>query len=83
MNTSSNYYGNQNVESYSQQQYQSYAPAVGRSSDGCPAHALVSFAFGGKLIILKDNNNTLINSSYGGQDSFGFKLLYLNYQGHN
>uniref|UniRef100_A0A175YMH6 Protein transport protein sec16 n=1 Tax=Daucus carota subsp. sativus TaxID=79200 RepID=A0A175YMH6_DAUCS len=78
MNTSSNYYGNQNVASYTQQQYQSYAPAVGRSSDGRPAHALVSFGFGGKLIILKDNNNTLGNSSYGGQVPSGGSISVLN-----
>lgn len=75
MHTSSDYYENQNMTSYSQQQYQSYAQSVGRSSDGRPAHALVSFGFGGKLIIMKDNNNALGNSSFGGQVIFGFIYL--------
>ncbi|KAE9606894.1 hypothetical protein Lal_00026505 [Lupinus albus] len=43
----------------------SYAPHVGRSSAGRPPHALVTFGFGGKLIIMKDGG--LLSSSYGSQ----------------
>ncbi|KAL8103188.1 hypothetical protein AgCh_027648 [Apium graveolens] len=78
VHTFSDYYDNQNMGSYSQQQYQNYAQAVGRSSDGRPSHALVSFGFGGKLIIMKDNNNALGNSSFGGQVPSGGSISVLN-----
>ncbi|KAL3619398.1 hypothetical protein CASFOL_036968 [Castilleja foliolosa] len=59
---SNNFYSNQNSGGFSQQQFQSsqmsYAPAAGRSSAGRPAHALVTFGFGGKLILLKENSCT-------------------------
>ncbi|KAI3823799.1 hypothetical protein L1987_05241 [Smallanthus sonchifolius] len=66
-------YGNQNQLSYLQQPVQSghqisYASSAGRSSAGRPPHALVTFGFGGKLIVMKDST-ALINASYGGQDS--------------
>ncbi|CAI8609589.1 unnamed protein product [Vicia faba] len=48
-------------------QQHSYAPHVGRSSCGRPAHALVTFGFGGKLIIMKDSS--LLSSTYGSQKS--------------
>ncbi|KAF1873256.1 hypothetical protein Lal_00027294 [Lupinus albus] len=56
--------------SYSQQSIQdgheySYAPHAGRSSAGRPPHSLVTFGFGGKLVIMKDNN--LSSSLYGSQ----------------
>ncbi|KAK1381781.1 Protein transport protein sec16 [Heracleum sosnowskyi] len=76
MHTSNSYYENQNVSSYSEQQYQnenqfSYASAAGRSSDGRPPHALVSFGFGGKLIIMKDSNSPFGTTNYGGQVPVG------------
>ena len=40
----------------------SYAPSEGRSSAGRPPHALATFGFGGKLIVMKDNNSFLRNS---------------------
>ncbi|KAM0061470.1 putative COPII coat assembly protein, Sec16 [Helianthus debilis subsp. tardiflorus] len=66
-------YEYQNQLSYMQQPFQSghqvsYGSTTGRSSAGCPPHALVTFGFGGKLIVMKDST-TLINASYGGQDS--------------
>ena len=61
---------NQNSHSYSQQPIQgghqySYAPHAGRSSAGRPSHALVTFGFGGKLIIMKDPS--ALSASYGSQ----------------
>lgn len=35
--------------------YGSYTPSEGRSSAGRPPHALVTFGFGGKLVVMKDN----------------------------
>nr|XP_043614014.1 protein transport protein SEC16B homolog isoform X2 [Erigeron canadensis] len=66
-------YGNQNQLSYLQQHVQSNyhtsnGYTTGRSSAGRPPHALVTFGFGGKLIVMKDSNNVM-NASYGGQDS--------------
>jgi hypothetical protein len=61
---------NQNSHSYSQQSIQGghqypYAPHAGRSSAGRPSHALVTFGFGGKLIIMKDPS--ALSASYGSQ----------------
>jgi len=42
----------------------SYAPSEERSSAGRPPHALVTFGFGGKLIVMKDNSSFSTNS-YG------------------
>ncbi|ESW29348.1 hypothetical protein PHAVU_002G063200 [Phaseolus vulgaris] len=91
-NYSSTKFGEQNVFSndftenkkpfsYSPQSIQgghqfSHAPDVGRSSAGRPAHALVTFGFGGKLIIMKDRN--LLSSSYGSQDSVQGSVSVLN-----
>ncbi|KAF5795796.1 putative COPII coat assembly protein, Sec16 [Helianthus annuus] len=66
-------YGNENQLSYLQQPVQSghqisYASSAGRSSAGRPPHALVTFGFGGKLIVMKDSTD-LANASYGGQDT--------------
>jgi hypothetical protein len=46
-------------------QQHSYAPHVKRSSVGRPPHALATFGFGGKLIIMKDSS--LSSSTYGSQ----------------
>ncbi|KAM0061468.1 putative COPII coat assembly protein, Sec16 [Helianthus debilis subsp. tardiflorus] len=75
-------YGNQNQLSYLQQTVQSahqvsYGSTTGRSSAGHPPHALVTFGFGGKLIVMKDST-TLINASYGGQDSKSGSISVLN-----
>ncbi|KAL0296268.1 UNVERIFIED_CONTAM: protein transport protein SEC16B [Sesamum radiatum] len=45
----------------------SYTPAVGRLSAGRPAHALVAFGFGGKLIVLKHSSSTK-NFNFGCQE---------------
>ncbi|KAK7406260.1 hypothetical protein VNO78_07883 [Psophocarpus tetragonolobus] len=67
--------------SYSQQSIQgghqySHATHVGRSSAGRPSHALVTFGFGGKLVIMKEPNH--LNSSYRGQDSVQGSVSVLN-----
>ncbi|KAF4389516.1 protein transport protein SEC16B homolog [Cannabis sativa] len=56
-----------------------YNPSVGRSPDGRPPHALVTFGFGGKLIVLKDHSN-VGNSSYGSQGPVGGIVSVLNMQ---
>ncbi|KAL6007832.1 hypothetical protein ACLOJK_033335 [Asimina triloba] len=60
---SSDYYRNQKLVDYAQQPFAhashsqlSYAPKEGWSSAGRPAHALVTFGFGGKLLVLKDTS---------------------------
>lgn len=69
---SNDYYSNQNSANFSQQQIQNtqmtYNPAAGRSSAGRPAHALVAFGFGGKLIVMK-NDNSSENLTFGSQVS--------------
>ncbi|XP_068306701.1 protein transport protein SEC16B homolog [Pyrus communis] len=86
---SDDYFGGQKPVSYSQQPVNysqqpfqsgnqfSYAPSVGRSSAGRPPHALVTFGFGGKLIVMKDNSS-LRNPSYGTQDPVGGSVSVLN-----
>ncbi|XP_004308474.1 PREDICTED: uncharacterized protein LOC101306474 [Fragaria vesca subsp. vesca] len=39
----------------------------GRSSAGRPAHALVTFGFGGKLVVMKNNSSFHANQTYGSQ----------------
>ncbi|KAL1333527.1 hypothetical protein HN51_062357 [Arachis hypogaea] len=69
---SNDYAESQKSFSYSQQSFQSgnqysYAPHAGRSSAGRPPHALVTFGFGGKLVVMKDSS--LMSSSFGSQDA--------------
>ncbi|KAL0409369.1 UNVERIFIED_CONTAM: protein transport protein SEC16A [Sesamum radiatum] len=75
------YYNNQNPIDFSKQQIQSaqisYTPTAGRSSAGRPAHALVAFGFGGKLIVLKDSSSTE-NFNFGGQNHVGGSISILN-----
>ncbi|KAL6181301.1 hypothetical protein ACLB2K_047956 [Fragaria x ananassa] len=76
------YHGSQKPVHCSQQPFQSdnqipYAPTVGRSSAGRPPHALVTFGFGGKLIVMKDSSS-LGNSSYGSQDPVAGSVSVLN-----
>ncbi|KAL7165085.1 hypothetical protein ACSBR2_040878 [Camellia fascicularis] len=81
MHVSNNYYGNQNSINFSPQPFQSghqfsNAPNTGRASAGRPSHALVTFGFGGKLIVMKDNSS-LSASSYGSQDPLGGSISVL------
>ncbi|OAY76287.1 Protein transport protein SEC16B [Ananas comosus] len=77
---SNSYYGNQNSMNFSQQSFQnadpsysqfSYIPHEGRSSAGRPAHALVAFGFGGKLIVMKDASSFSTKLDYGNQGTSG------------
>ncbi|KAL7188627.1 hypothetical protein ACSBR1_038481 [Camellia fascicularis] len=82
MHVSNDYYGNQNSVNFSPQQFQSghqfsYAPSAGRSSAGRPPHALVTFGFGGKLIVMKDSSS-LSTSSYASQGPPGGSISVLN-----
>ncbi|XP_068661776.1 protein transport protein SEC16A homolog [Aristolochia californica] len=82
------YYGNQMPVSYSPGQHQSgttaytrtsYTPVEGRSSAGRPLHTLVSFGFGGKLVIMRADSNHSSSSTYGShQDSVGGSISILN-----
>uniref|UniRef100_A0A5B7BHJ8 Protein transport protein sec16 n=1 Tax=Davidia involucrata TaxID=16924 RepID=A0A5B7BHJ8_DAVIN len=70
------YFDSKKSLNFSQQPLQSgnqfsSASNEGRSSDGHPPHALVTFGFGGKLIVMKDNSSFLTNSAYGSQDAAG------------
>ncbi|XP_023916411.2 protein transport protein SEC16B homolog [Quercus suber] len=76
------YFGSQPVN-FSQQSFESvhqtsYASNVGRSSAGRPPHALVTFGFGGKLLVMKNSNSSLSSSSFGSQDPVGSSLSVLN-----
>lgn len=80
------YYGNQNLASYPQQQHTgangshsqlSYMPTVGRSPDGRPPHALVTFGFGGKLIVMKENSLST-KSDFASQGTVGGTVSILN-----
>ncbi|XP_076918508.1 protein transport protein SEC16A homolog [Bidens hawaiensis] len=75
-------YDNQNQLSYLPQpvqsgQHMSHGSSAGRSSAGCPPHALVAFGFGGKLIVMKDSSD-FMNASYGGQESNSGSISVLN-----
>jgi hypothetical protein len=80
---SNDYFGSQKPLHYSQQSFESvhqtsYASNVGRSSAGRPPHALVTFGFGGKLIVMKDTSS-LSSSSYGSQVwPWNLFLVFLN-----
>ncbi|CAA2985307.1 Protein transport protein Sec16B [Olea europaea subsp. europaea] len=76
------YHSNQNSFSFSQQCMQSadqfsYAPAAERSSAGHPPHALVTFGFGGKLIVKKDSSSAE-SSNFGNQNPLGGSISVLN-----
>ncbi|KAL0693265.1 hypothetical protein Bca4012_060445 [Brassica carinata] len=78
---SNDFYNRQKSLDDTQQSYQSnqvFSSSVGRSPDGRPPHALVSFGFGGKLIVMKDSNGSLQNSSFGSQGAGGSSISVLN-----
>ncbi|PQM37295.1 protein transport protein SEC16B homolog [Prunus yedoensis var. nudiflora] len=56
----------------------SHEASVGRSSAGRPPHALVTFGFGGKLIVMKDNSYSPAKMTYQSQDSVGGVINVLN-----
>ncbi|XP_010264305.1 PREDICTED: protein transport protein SEC16A homolog isoform X2 [Nelumbo nucifera] len=86
MQSSHNYYGSQKSGNLSQQHFHTgtqppYSPNEGRSSAGRPPHALVTFGFGGKLIVMKNNYSFVTNPAYGSQDPMGGSVSILNLMG--
>ncbi|XP_014510307.1 protein transport protein SEC16B homolog isoform X1 [Vigna radiata var. radiata] len=81
-NFSNEYARSQKPFSYSQAQssfqdtHQSCAPDVRRSSAGRPPHALVTFGFGGKVVVMKDSSFS--SSSYRSQTSVQGSVSVLN-----
>ncbi|CAN1185894.1 Protein transport protein SEC16B homolog [Linum perenne] len=63
-------------QSYQSNQQLSHAPGSGRSSAGRPPHALVSFGFGGKLVVVKEN--AFGNSSFETQATGGGSISVMN-----
>ncbi|XP_042509990.1 protein transport protein SEC16A homolog [Macadamia integrifolia] len=79
---SNDYYGSQK-SNFIQQPFHtstqnSYIPHEERSSAGRPPHSLVTFGFGGKLIVMKESSSFATNSAYGSQDSIGGSVSLLN-----
>ncbi|KAK3195096.1 hypothetical protein Dsin_026406 [Dipteronia sinensis] len=77
------YFNNQKPVNFPPQQVHSrsqfpYAPSEIRSSAGRPPHALVTFGFGGKLVVLKNSCSFDTNSTYGSKDSLGGVINVLN-----
>ncbi|XVF52615.1 hypothetical protein PTKIN_Ptkin05aG0032400 [Pterospermum kingtungense] len=82
MHFSNDFYGGPKSVNVAQQQLQGsqlfpYASNKGRPSAGRPPHALVTFGYGGKLIVIKDSS-PLHNSSFGTQDTVGASISVLN-----
>lgn len=72
---SSGFYTPQQLQSGTQSLYNTNEQ---RSSAGRPPHALVTFGFGGKLIVMKDCSSYASNSAYGNQESKGGSISMLN-----
>ncbi|XVE65087.1 hypothetical protein DITRI_Ditri07aG0154000 [Diplodiscus trichospermus] len=83
MHFSNDFYGSpKSVNVANQQPVQSsqqfpYASNSGRSFAGRPPHALVTFGYGGKVIVMKDSR-PLHNSAFGTQDFVGASISVLN-----
>ncbi|XP_047327098.1 protein transport protein SEC16B homolog [Impatiens glandulifera] len=82
MQSSSGYYGNQNLVNFSQEQLKGVPPfsnpySAERSSAGRPPHALATFGFGGKLILMK-TDDSFSAASYGKQSPVGGSISILN-----
>ncbi|KAK8946238.1 hypothetical protein KSP40_PGU011230 [Platanthera guangdongensis] len=56
----------------------SYGGDAGRSSAGRPPHALVTFGFGGKLVVMKYFNTTGMKMGYNNQESSEDSVSILN-----
>ncbi|KAJ9173385.1 hypothetical protein P3X46_016526 [Hevea brasiliensis] len=80
MNVSNDYYSSQKPVNFSVNNQQfSHAHNTGISSAGRPPHALVTFGFGGKLVVMKDGgSSSLGNTSFGSQASVGGSISVLN-----
>lgn len=78
-------YANEKSVNYNEQQFQntsyshfSYAGNVGRSSAGRPPHALVTFGFGGKVVVMKDPNSSGMKIGFNNQESSEAAVSILN-----
>ncbi|XP_074268809.1 protein transport protein SEC16A homolog [Silene latifolia] len=78
---STEFYSNQNSAKVSQPfsngHQVSYAPTESRTLTGRPPHALVTFGFGGKLLVMKDTSSAGF-SLQGSKDAGGHSLSVLN-----
>ncbi|GLJ49692.1 hypothetical protein SUGI_1054510 [Cryptomeria japonica] len=78
---SHDHFGNIQTADYSHNMYQlsqhsHHTPLINssmeaRSSEGRPLHALVTFGFGGKIVVFNPKNNFSLASNYGSQDNSG------------
>ncbi|KAF2313085.1 hypothetical protein GH714_009176 [Hevea brasiliensis] len=84
INIANDYYSSQKPadfvpKSFHNNQQFSYAPKTGMSSAGRPPHALVTFGFGGKLIVMKNgSSSSLGNASFASQEPIGGSMSVLN-----
>ncbi|KAL5718336.1 hypothetical protein ACHQM5_011247 [Ranunculus cassubicifolius] len=80
--SSHDFYGSQTSGFYSQQFQPDTQPLYNtneeRSSAGRPPHALVTFGFGGKLIVMKESSSHGSNSVFGNQGTVGGSISVLN-----
>ncbi|TVU33704.1 hypothetical protein EJB05_25537 [Eragrostis curvula] len=84
---SNSYLGTDNSMNFTQQQFIGanashmqfgHSPHEGRSSAGRPPHALVSFGFGGKLIVMKESSSMTTNFNSGNQGNSSGTVSILN-----
>uniref|UniRef100_A0ACD6A889 Uncharacterized protein n=1 Tax=Avena sativa TaxID=4498 RepID=A0ACD6A889_AVESA len=82
MHLPNNYLGSENSMNFSQQQAPSqqhgYSPHVERSSAGRPPHALFTFGFGGKLVVMKETSSMTTNFDSRNQGNSRGTLSILN-----
>ncbi|KAJ1257535.1 hypothetical protein BS78_10G003600 [Paspalum vaginatum] len=85
----SNYWGTQTSIGFAQQQVTGtngqsqqfgFSPHEQRSSAGRPPHTVVSFGFGGKLVVLKETSSMTTNFDSGNQGNSGRTVSVLNIQ---
>ncbi|PKU63755.1 protein transport protein SEC16A homolog [Dendrobium catenatum] len=82
---SQSFYAEENSLNYHGQQFYStsypntsYAGNEGRSSAGRPPHALVTFGFGGKLVVMKDPNTSGMNTGFDNKEASEGAVSILN-----
>lgn len=82
MTASHGFYGNHNTGRYTQQTFPSgtqtsHTPQDGRSPHGRPPHALVTFGFGGKIVVVKDSSALGSSTAYASKDCIGGSISVL------
>ncbi|KAJ4804102.1 COPII coat assembly protein SEC16 [Rhynchospora pubera] len=88
-NSVDGFYGVHNAVNFNQQNFGStdvgafssqfgYNPKEERSSAGRPAHALVTFGFGGKLVIMKDSSSYSTGFDFGNKGGTAGSISILN-----